>query len=177
MRKFIENALLSGKVVLTLIILILGLYTWFYLSYKRPKNIQYSYNGIMYQIGNLQSSESIRIEIKGELTRELFGEHGRYGEFNCTIKVGDKIFTDSSIAFNKYKMGALISYGKQYGMIFIKGVFEKLTIEADAPNGNGGYSWSGRNGWMISAPCSNRIRAIEISNILTHKLYKGFVIK
>lgn len=65
----------------------------------------------------------------------------------------------------------------QYGMIFIGGMFEKLTIEIDEPDGSGGYSWSGKNGWMISAPCNNRAEAVEVSNMLIQKLHKDLVIK
>ena len=74
-------------------------------------------------------------------------------------------------------MGSLMSSAGQYGMIFIESVFEKLTIEVDEPDEHGGYSWSGKNGWMISAPCSNRIEAIKISNELIQKLNKDLFVR
>ena len=174
MRKYLKNILLSGYGILFMFIAVMFLTTWLYMSYTRPIDIQYRYSGIKYHIGDLQSAEPINIEIKGKFVKELFGN---YGEFDGTIKVGEKIFADRPIGFNKYKMGSLVSSEGQYGMIFIGGMFKKLTIEIDEPNKYGGYSWNWKNGWMISAPCSNRTEAIKISNELIQKLNKGLVVR
>jgi hypothetical protein len=62
-------------------------------------------------------------------------------------------------------------------MIYISDKFDKLTIEILESKQNGGYSFSYRNGWLISAPCNSRKEAIEISNALLKRLYKGVVIE
>jgi hypothetical protein len=173
-KKYIANFVLSGYGILIIFAAVVSLSTWFYISYTSPKDIQYKYNGIKYQAGNLQSAEPINIEIKGKFKKELFDI---YGEFNGAITVGEKIFTDSSIAFNKDKMGSIDTGKGQYGMIFIENMFEKLTIEIHEPDGNGGYRWNGINGWMISAPCSDRKEAVQVSNILLQKSHKGLKIK
>lgn len=176
MKKNMKDSVQLGNYILIFIVVLIILGTWLYMSYTSLKNIEYSYSGIKYQIGNLQSSEPINIEIKGKFSKELFGEHGNYGEFNGTIKVGEKIFS-GPIKFNKDKMGSLISNEKQYGMIYIEGMLEKLTIEVDQPDGNVGYTWSGRNGLLISAPCTKRAEAVEISNNLIGKIYESLDIK
>lgn len=172
MTKYLKNILLSGYGILFMFVVVVVLTTWIYMSYTRPIDIQYRYSGIKYQIGDLQSAEPINIEIKGKFVKELFGN---YGEFDGTIKVGETIFTDRPIGFNKYKMGSLTSSEGQYGMIFIGDKFENLTIEILEPNQNGGYSWSGENGRMISAPCNDRKEAVEISNILIQKLHTSSI--
>lgn len=172
-RKYLKNILLSGYGILFMIVIVIFLTIYLYLSYTRPINIQYKYSGIKYQAGNLQSAEPINVEIKGKFVRELSGS---YGEFIGTVKVGELIFADKPIGFNKYKMGTLYSGEKQYGMIFIGDKFEKLTIEIDEPT-DYGYSWSAKNGWMISAPCNDRKKAVVISNLLEQKLHKDLIIK
>jgi hypothetical protein len=37
-------------------------------------DIQYKYNGIKYQAGNIESAEVVSIEIKGKYVREWFGK-------------------------------------------------------------------------------------------------------
>jgi len=66
---------------------------------------------------------------------------------------------------------------KYYGMIYIEGMFEKLTIQIHERDSYGVYSWSGENGWIVSAPSNNRAEAVDVSNELMGKLYKGMVIK
>lgn len=171
--------LLSRYSILFIFILAVCLYTRFYMSYTSPKDIQLKYDGIKFQCGNLQSAEPISIEINGKLTRELrqlFVKYDTYGEFNGTIKVGEKIFTCSPIVFNKDKWTSLETSVGLYGDIFINDMFQKLPIEILEPLGNGGYSWNANNGWMVSAPCNDRIKATEISNILEEKLL-GYKIK
>lgn len=107
----------------------------------------------------MQSVETISIEISGKLTRELrqlFVESDQYGEFSGTIKLGEKVFTGSSIVFNKGKMALLSSSEGQYGPIYINDMFQKLTIEILEPTGDGGYTWNSGNSWIVSAPCKNR---------------------
>jgi len=166
-KKIFTNVLLLRYGILFIFILGVCLYTWFYMSYTRPIDIHYEYNGIKYQSGNLQSAEPIRIEINGKLTKELYRE---YGEFDGTIKVGENIFTGRTMVFNKDKMASLESSEGFYGMIFVDNNFRKLTIEIFEPTGNGSYTWDDRTGWMISAPCNDRVEAVRISNILAHQL-------
>lgn len=170
MKKCISNFLLSSKVIITTLAVTLCLYTWIYISYNKPEYIDNKYNGIKYQAGTPQSVEPINIEIKGEYVKELFVKEV---EFFGTIKIGEREFICDPIKFNRDKMGEL----RGYGMIYISDKFEKLTIEILEPTKNGGYHFSYRNGWLISAPCTNRKEAITVSNELIQRQHKGLVIE
>lgn len=171
MKGYIEVIRKSNFVVFIAFAAAVLLYLSITIPMESPKNIEYKYDGIKYQAGNLQSSEPIRIEINGKYVKKVFSA---YVDFEGTIKVGEEVF-NGPIRFNKYKMGPL---GEgYYGMIFIKGIFEKLTIEIHEPDANGVYSWSGMDGWLISAPCTNRAEAVAVSNELIGKLYKPLIIK
>ena len=170
MKKRIIDFLLSDKVIIITLIVSISLFTWFWISYDQSRDVEYKYNGIKYLAGNLQSAEPINIEIKGKYVKQLFVENV---DFYGTIKVGENAYNYNPITFNKYKMGSL----EPYGMIYISDGFEKLTIEILEPNQYGGRSFSYRNGWLISAPCNDRKEAVEVSNALIQRLYKGLVIE
>mgnify|MGYP001788005456 CR=1 FL=1 len=170
MSKRIIGFLISDKFIISTVIVTIFLFSWFWISYNRPINIDYKYNGIKYQAGNLQSEEPINIEIKGKYLRQLFVDNV---EFYGVIKVGDKAFDYNPVIFNRYGMGQF----DPYGMMFISDKFEILTIEILEPDQNGGRSWSPQDGWLISAPCNNRVKAVEISNTLEKRLFKNLVIK
>lgn len=136
-------------------------------AYTHPIDIHCGYNGIKYQASNQKSGEPINIEIKGKYVRELFTNNM---QFDGTIKIGDKVFDERPRAFNKNKMALLESIEGHYGMIFVDSNFQKLTIEILEPVGNGGYTWNDKTGWMISAPCNDRVEAVKISNMLEQKL-------
>jgi hypothetical protein len=170
MKRSIIDFLKSDRFILTTLGIAICLFTMFYISYNQPREIDQKFNGIKYQVGNPQSAEPINIEIKGKYEKELFvkGVH-----FDGTIKIGDKVFPLSPTGFIEYMILDLESYG----ILYISDKFELLTIEVLEPTVNGGYSWSGQNGWLISAPSDNRKEAVEISNKLMQKLYKGLIIK
>jgi hypothetical protein len=170
MKKPMIDFLLSDKFIISTVIVAISLFTWFWIAYNEPSYIELKYNGIKYQAGNMQSAEPINIEIKGKYVKQLFIKDV---EFYGTIKVGEKAYTYNPIAFNRDKMGSL----EPLGMIFITDKFEKLTIELPEPNQHGGRTWSWQNGWLISAPCTDRKGAVEISNLLEERLFKGLVIK
>jgi hypothetical protein len=170
MKRSTIDFLLSDRFILTMLGAVICLFTWFYISYNQVEYIEYKYNGIKYQAGHLQSAEPINIEVKGEYVKKLFVKEV---EFYGTIKVGESVFTCDPIGFNEYKMGELESDR----MMYISGRFEKLTISILEPNQYGGYSFSYRNGWMISAPCTDREDAVKISNALVQRLHRGLVIE
>ncbi len=170
MKKHTIDFLLSGKVIIATFVVGLCLYTWLYISYNKPEYIEYKYTGIKYQAGNPQSAEPVNIEIKGKYVKELFVKEV---EFFGTIKIGERVFSGDPIKFNRDKMGEL----KSYGMIYISDKFEKLTIEIFEPIEKGGYIFSYKNGWLISAPCKSRKEAIEVSNAIIRRLHRGLVIE
>ena len=171
MKKYILNSLQSTYGIFIILAVIIWLPTWFYMSYTSPIDIQHKYNGIKYQSGYLQSEEQINIEVRGKYVKDIFG---KFVDFDGNINVGDKIFT-GPLRFNKYRMTSLESNGKFYGMMFINDMFQNLTIEILEPNQNGGHSWSGENGRMISAPCNDRKEAVKISNMLIQKLHTSSI--
>lgn len=170
MKRSIIDFLLYDKLIIIAIGAAACFFIWFYISYNQPLEINYRYNGIKYQAGNQQSAESVNVEIQGRYKQELFVQGVN---FYGTIKVEERSFSCNPISFNKYMMGELESFG----MIFISDKFKQLTIEILESNENGGYSWSGQNGWLISAPSKSRKEAVMISNTLEQKLHKNLVIK
>ena len=61
-----------------------------------------------------------------------------------------------------------------YGRMSMNKKFEKVTIQIydQVPYGGG---WSSENGWVISAPCSNRNEAVRLSNELLPYIFRGSI--
>jgi hypothetical protein len=66
-KNFFQKVLLSRYGIIFIVIVIVSLCSWL----TRPREIHYKYNGVKYQIGNLQSSEPVIIEIKGKYKKKL----------------------------------------------------------------------------------------------------------
>lgn len=154
-----------------IVILIFGI--WLFKVYT-IKNIDYKYNGIKYQIGNLEYEEPVNIEIRGKYVIGLFSP---FDEFHGEITVGDKVFDYSDSTqevYNYKKIPLTLKSGSKglYGDVFYNNVFQQITITIRAQEGSNKYSWSSRDGWLISAPCKDRKQAVELSNKLIPTQYR-----
>lgn len=181
MTKHLKDILLSGYCILFIFVVVVFLTSWLYMSYTRPIDIQYRYSGIKYQAGNLKGSEPIGIEIKGKYERRWFGKPELFeGQIIIDGKALYGVNGDGSgsnkYAFNNKKMGSIQGDGFK-GSIYNKDNMKEILIEIHEIDSKGSESFNYKNGWLISAPCSSRKEAVEISNMMIQKSHKDVVIK
>ena len=132
-----------------------------------PTDIDYKYDGLLYQGGNEDNFEIIEIEIKGEYTNKFFEKNS---VFEGVIKIGDIIFTaeEIPIVFGESGVGSLEN--EVFGFLYQSNGFESLTITiSEEKSFIEGYNFDGKSDWLISAPCQTREEAVEISNELIRK--------
>jgi hypothetical protein len=98
-------------------------------------------------------------------------------DFEGTIRIGDQELTMVKLRLSD-DYSAAISYinkGTQdvdtYGTLYTKDIKKGFTICVFKKDENnpGHSSWSGQDGYMISAPVSNRSEALELTNRLMEK--------
>jgi hypothetical protein len=177
-KNFFQKVLLSRYGIIFIVIVIVSLSSWL----TRPREIHYKYNGIKYQIGNLQSSEPVIIEIKGKYKKKLLQKTQIFeGKIiiNGEMCYGGRGTEDikSTFVFKKMNFGHIESDNFN-GLLFISEMLREITIgifEPENSEGVGGLSY--KSGWLISAPCNNRAEAVEIANRLIQKFHKNEVIK
>lgn len=146
--------------------------------YTYPKEINKSFNGILFQLGSENSDfeETVQIKVNGKIKQELFGN--RY--FIGTITINDQVLPPSDAREQQVKFiigdynGALIQYIRKdsilaYGKIFIKNDFDALTIAIYEDDG-----WDSEDGKILSAPATNREEALKIANELFFPIAKPF---
>jgi hypothetical protein len=56
---------------------------------------------------------------------------------------------------------------------FYSKVFKQVTIPIREQEGSRQYSWSNKDGFVLSAPCRNREQAVQLSNRLIPSQYKN----
>ncbi|WP_425804431.1 hypothetical protein ACHOLT_20220 [Desulfitobacterium sp. Sab5] len=139
------------------------------------RNIDYKYSGVRYQVGNSGYEEPVNIEIKGKYTIGFFSS---FDKFDGKIIIEDKVFDYSDFiqeVDNYKKIPLTLKSGDKsiYGDLFYNNVFKQVTISIRDQEGSSQYSWSNKDGILISAPCKNREQAVEISNILIPKKYRN----
>ncbi|HQA08467.1 MAG TPA: hypothetical protein PKW25_10380, partial [Syntrophomonadaceae bacterium] len=145
------------------------LLTYFYISYTSPGDIYYNQTGILYQQGNPAVTETINIIIEGKYRKSLFGNED---EFVGTIDLGDETVLNCHLKFNQNHKAALENIAdpgtsqNTYGLIYIDSVFQELTVIRFKQDPKGAYHW---DEWYISAPCTSREEAVQISNRLMRK--------
>ncbi|NMA49978.1 MAG: hypothetical protein GX947_09505 [Tissierellia bacterium] len=181
MKKNITNFIQTDKGIIFLIIAIIFISAGVYSVYTKPivTDIEYSYNGIKYQVGNLDYEEPINLEINGVYTKvRSSGEVLFKGDIIIngvkSIGYGND---GNEYAFNNESNHNVIKWDDFTGDVFISDKFKELSIDILRANGKEGYSFSYNDGWIISAPCNSRDEAVEISNKLIQKLHKDVLIK
>lgn len=154
-------------------------FTW----YTYPKQINQTYEGILYQLGpeNKDMEEQLTIEVNGEYRKGIL----RNDSFVGRIQVdGEMLPPDGAmetfleIEFwerDPLSRGGFIQYINMtddgyseivtYGILFMSNDFSEITIAKHSQEGSGS-SWNGEDGLMISAPAKNREEALSIANRL-----------
>lgn len=181
MKKNITNFIETDKGIIFLLISIIFISTWVYSVYTKPivTDIEYSYNGIKYQAGNLDYEEPINIEIKGVYTKERSsGDILFKGDIIIDGVMSFGYENDGNeYAFNNESNHNVIKWDDFTGDVFIGDMFKELSIDVLEANGKEEHSFSYNDGWIIAAPCNNRSEAVEISNKLIQTLHKDVLIK
>ncbi len=152
--------------------------------YSLPKKIEKVYDGVEFQLGS-EKEEKVTITLSGKLTKSLFGEK----TFRGSLQINDEVIPSAlayedtiEVIFGKIWVGGIIQYLEHtedglgrvfsYGIIYVNDDFSELTIAKNEQSGNGTSEWNGENGRMISAPASNRVEALAISNRLLKDIFK-----
>jgi len=153
--------------IITLIIgilLIIGIY--FY-----PKKLNKDYSGVIYRLGDSTYSEEIKLGIHGYYSKGLLkGDH-----YKGTITIGDKLLEKIDISFDTKGVGLISYYDKttgeyiSYGNLIATNQMKEFTICVLNDSQQGGKGWSAKHGFMISAPASNRVESLK----LTQRLMKN----
>ncbi|MCY6485436.1 hypothetical protein OW763_13965 [Clostridium aestuarii] len=166
--------------------ILLGVIVLIYLYTTLPRTYSKSFEGIKYRLGetNNQFIEKVSISINGKLSKNfIFGK-----KFVGKIKINDleipKEIEEIELKFDNFNRASIDyffsneqddSFRAIYGTIYIDDDFSQLTIGISEPEDLYANSkhWDSINGLMISAPASNRKRALEISNnLMKDVLYK-----
>lgn len=165
---FINNLRFPVFLIIAAILSLCIYYSW-------PRNININYDGVKYQAGNQNTCENVKINVEGKLRKKLFSGEA---EFNGKI-IADGINLDYSnypLTFTNKGLGVLDSIKSgnfiTYGSIIISNTFDNMTIMI-YKNGE----WSSEDGWLISAPCSNREEAAAMSDLLFKRQHPDVNIK
>ncbi|MBH1942159.1 hypothetical protein I5677_14750 [Mobilitalea sibirica] len=160
---------MKRKNVLRIIIVLILLLIASYFFYIYPREIYEEYNGIYYKLGDSTFSEKITVKLEGYLENSL----GEGAKFTGTLQLGNQILEKSLILQSKDGIGIIRYFDKDtqdyvtYGTLYSKAIKEGFTISILGIDDNGERgSWSSGDGYMISAPASNREEALELSNQL-----------
>ncbi len=152
------------KIVLIYIILVIALY--FY--YTFPREINETYHGIQYKLGDSKYEESIIIKVNGWVYKKLILK----SYFQGSMTIDEKEISKLKLRFDnnaEWMIGFNDEIGEfeSFGSIYIKGRFDEFTIcvfeKGEKPGQKG---WNSNDGFMISFPAKNRAEALEISQKL-----------
>lgn len=159
----------------------------FSVVYIYPKNINRSINGVEYKLGS-NNLKPVQIKIKGKLQRSLFGNKTFVGKIeikgasypnqdqNRQLTIEFQENGAGYINYAYYKIGSNETHS--YGVLFINKDLGNISIQEFKPDINGGKSWSGDNGLIISGPASSKKKALEIANELMKNYFQdGYKLK
>ncbi len=163
----------NKKYIIRAIIIVIIILGTAYFLYRIPKEFQKEYQGVYYQLGNPEFSEKVSVSFDGYLTRGLW----QMDTFEGNIRIGDQEMTYVKLSMFEDR-GAYICYldkgthdFNSYGTLYTTDIKKGFTIGINKKDENNpGYSsWSGEDGYMISAPASNRSEALELANRMMEK--------
>ncbi|WP_223067702.1 hypothetical protein [Paenibacillus caui] len=162
-----------------LVVVLIGTLFW----YTYPRHVSIELKGVKYQLGEENASflKPVTVRLEGSVNRSLFGRATFSGTIdaqedipfskengNVTIKLPEKdgVIIDyiqiKNGEFKIYHLGSLLSNRDM----------SQVTLLLMHDEG-GGQSWSGRDGFMISAPAHTRQEALDISNELMKERLTG----
>jgi len=153
-----------------------------------PRTVDRNFQGLIYRLGtdNVGSEKQINIIVKGKMYRSLSLSKRFKGTIECEgyeIPIPkdynlDIFFYKSNSGYIYYNIDQGLSLDITFGRIYINKDFSKFTIAVieytDESRRAGG--WSGEDGLMITAPCTSRSEALDISNELMKDSLNGFVL-
>lgn len=146
------------------LLIIIGIiaYTYQYIMYEKPININNTYSGVKFSVANTGVLDNVEIKIVGQYTKL----HGSQDRFNGDISVGDIIInyddeltsvdgTDTNIASINTGVERNFTINKQAILtIYLNKEMTKVCIGLGDKNGSTGI--------FISAPCNKREDGIQI---------------
>ena len=174
MSKVKKNSNLVLLMLLSVFVIVIVIASY---NYNRSYNIQYLSDGIKYQSNNLDEVKPVKVEIKGVFLKNGFGTDISFqGDI---IIDGIKSYGaghSNVFAFSRQMM-SFIENEKFKGFIFASDKMKEITITLDRTDNSKEEGYSFFNGLLISAPCKNREKAVDISNRLIQKLHKSVQIR
>ncbi|MGZ9584464.1 hypothetical protein [Paenibacillus marinisediminis] len=171
-------------VIMVILILIVAVTP---ISVPRFKHYNHKFEGILYQLGekNKDFLAPIEVHFDGKLYTDILGKKTYEG----IVYINDKDFhipkerakVELKFQKNNSVWSAVLFYhyfdpndfhGSVYGELFIDDDFSKITITKpmEYSDGSGG-GWGSDDGFMISAPATNREEALKITNELAGKAW------
>ncbi|CAM3536544.1 hypothetical protein PALU110988_27845 [Paenibacillus lupini] len=186
--------MLTKKWILSLLILVIGGISVWYIAWTRSHLVDTTIVGVNYQLGgtNADNTQPETVTLKGSWSRNVKGLRTFKGTItfaNDTIPVPEDS-RKTTIHFDKNGYGPIIygyfdesvsgigvplTYG--YGVLFASSDFSKVTFlrmkEAATVDNSTRSGWNGEDGLMFAGPAMNREQALEISNELMKKHLKN----
>lgn len=143
-----------------------------YIFYSLPKSYTREVTGVYFKIRDTKGKETKSVSIKfyGYYKKRLF----RGDKFKGTMYIDDKRIDGVELDFKNHKFASIFGSTKDseytgelefIGRIYTNGDLKKFTINIHKKT-EGGYSWSSKDGYIISGPCNTREEALEIYNEL-----------
>ncbi|MFE4711368.1 hypothetical protein ACFRAM_10890 [Paenibacillus sp. NPDC056722] len=171
------------KILVILALMVVLATTWYF----TPKRYSTTLDGVYYQLGEEGIIEDVKIQLNGKLRNHING----IKSFNGVVDIeGEKVpqltkdrsklelhypggnFGSILSPFRaKDDRGAIAADVYYYGTVYINNDFTKFTITVSNDKNK---QWTPTNGFMITAPASDREEAITISQELMRKF--GIVI-
>lgn len=141
-----------------LIIVLLVAAVGFALSSKDTTQVNVMSPGMIIQLGNSTNETSITFQLQGTYTKGIVSG----SVFSGKIYIDGNVYICSKSKANK-EFGAIVTQIKEgktetYGNLFFDDDFSQFAV---LTNG-----WNNESGIMIIAPATNRIEALDISNII-----------
>lgn len=143
--------------------------------YCYPEEINQSYEGIRFRLGEDESKEDkleepIVVKIEGTLYPGIF----KGDKFTGNIQIGDTKLTELELSIEDDSYTYLYSTGmlmfekfNQYKSFYTKDIRKSLAfVELEINEEGNGGSWSGENGVVIAVPANNRKEGLALMNEL-----------
>lgn len=165
------------RILLLLVFVLIIFVIWYFI----PKQMNHTFEGMLYRLGteNINFQKSVVIEVDGTLQKSIWGSN----KFKGTIVIDSEVIPPSYAEVDELELsikkddGVYVAYwiesssgigwsSETFGKLYINDDFSEFTIAKMEQGENGGSSWNGRDGLMISAPATNRSEALGISNKL-----------
>lgn len=166
--------------ILLVFIITLGIFSIWYLT---PKKCNVTLDGVYYQLGNEELSQSVKVHLDGKLHNRINGKKTFKGTVEIegqgvpaipkdkTEVVFDYHGDNRSPLFSAFRViddaGRVVPDIYNYGLIYTNNRFTQFTIALFIDGDSS--KWSPINGLMITAPAHDRLEALNTSQKLMAK--------